>query len=65
MHLNPEFMRSYFNENPIPYGLKKRTNVFQPPVKSFPRGLDSVNFKGSILWNNLPSSIKNSFSNYK
>ena len=35
MHLNPEFMWPYFNENPIPYELRKGTKVFLPPVKSF------------------------------
>ena len=33
------------------------TKVFLPPVKSFRLGLNSVYFGGSILWNNLPSSI--------
>ena len=60
MHLNPEFMWSYFNEKPITYDLRKGTKVFLPPVKSFRLGLNSVHFRGSILWNNLPSSIKNS-----
>ena len=35
MQLNPEFMWPYFNENPIPYELRKGTKVFLPPVKSF------------------------------
>ena len=60
MHLNPEFMWSYFNENPIPYDLRKGIKVFLPPVKLFRLGLNCVHFRGSILWNNLPSSIKNS-----
>ena len=58
MHLNPEFMWSYFNENLISYELTKGAKVFVPPVKSFRLGLNSVHFRGSILWNNLPSSIK-------
>ena len=49
-----------FNESPIPYDLRKGTKVFLPPVKSFRLGLNSVHFRGSILWNDLPSSIKNS-----
>ena len=53
-------MWSYFNENPIPYDLRKGTKAFLPPVKSFRLGLSSVHFRGCILWNNLPSSIKNS-----
>ena len=32
-HLNPEFMWSYFNENLIPYDLRKGIKVFLPPVK--------------------------------
>ena len=60
MHLNPQFMWSYFIEKPITYDLRKGTKVFLSPVKSFPLGLNSVHFRGSILWNNLPSSIKNS-----
>ena len=42
MHLNPEFMWSYFNEKPITYDLRKGTKVFLPPVKSFRLGLNSV-----------------------
>ena len=60
MHLNPEFMWFYFNEKPNTYDLRKGTKVFPPPVKSFRLGLNSLYFRGSILWNNLPSSIKNS-----
>ena len=56
IHLNPEFLWSYF----IPYHLRKGTKVFLPPVKSFRLGLNSVHFIESIPWNNLPSSIKNS-----
>ena len=60
MHLNPKFMWSYFNENPIPYDLREGIKVFLLPVKSVRFGLNSLHFRGSILWNNLPSSIKNS-----
>ena len=60
MHLNPEFMWSYFDKNPIPSDLRKGIKVFLPPVKSFRFGLNSIHYRGSILWNKLPSSIKNS-----
>ena len=49
-HLNPEFMRSYFNENPISYDLRKGTKVFLPPVKSFRLGLNSAHFKKQELF---------------
>ena len=60
MHLNPEFMWSQFNENPIPCNFRNGIKVFLPPVKSFRFGRNSIHFRGSIIWNNLPSSIKNS-----
>ena len=49
MHLNPKFKWSYFNENPIPYDLRKGTKVILPPVKSFRLVLNSVHLRGSIL----------------
>ena len=52
-------MWSSFNENPIPYDLRKEIKVFLLPVKSFRLGLNSTHFRGNIPWNNLPSSIKN------
>ena len=58
MHANPEFLWFYFNL--IPYDLRKGTKVFLPPVKSFDLGLNSVHFRGSILRDNLPLSVKNS-----
>ena len=39
MHLNPEFMRHYFNENPIAYDLRKRTKVFLQAARLFRLGL--------------------------
>ena len=40
IHLNPEFMWSYFNENPLPYDLRKGTKVFLPPIKSIRQGIN-------------------------
>ena len=53
-------MWSYFNENPIPYDLRKGIKVLLPPVKSFRFGLNSIHFRESIIWNNLLPSMKNS-----
>ena len=41
MHLNPEFMRHYFNENPIAYDLRNGTKVFLQAVRLFRLGLKS------------------------
>ena len=60
MHLNSEFMWFYLNDSPIPCDLRKGIKVFLPPVKLFRSGLTSTHFRGTVLWNNLPSSIKNS-----
>ena len=60
MSANPEFMWFYFNENPIPYDLRKGTKLLLPPVKSFDLGLNSAYFRGSILRDSLLSSIENS-----
>ena len=60
MHLNPEFMWSYFNENLIPYEIRQEAKKFLPPVKTFRFGFNYIHSRGGILWNNLPLSIKNS-----
>ena len=39
---------------------KKASKLFLPPGKSFYLGFNSVYFKWSISWSNLPSSVKNS-----
>ena len=55
----------YFSENPIPYDLRKATKVFQLPVKSFRLGLNSVHFRGSILWDNSPIKISQTINEFK
>ena len=46
MHLNTQFMWSYFEEKPIPYNLRDGSKLV-------------LRFGGSLLWNNLPVSLKN------
>ena len=58
--INPSFMWPYFRNNPIPYDLRKGSKVFLPPTRSPRYGINSLLFQGSLLWNNLPSSVKNS-----
>ena len=59
MHFNPEFMWHCFNTNPIPYNLKKGSRLLIPPAKSVNFGTNSITFRGSLLWNNLPLRLKN------
>ena len=60
MHLNPELMWSYFNQNPIPYDLRKGIKVFLPPVKSFRLSLNSVHFRGASCRITFFRQLKNS-----
>ena len=60
MHFNPEFMWHCFNTNPIPYNLRKGSRLLIPPAKPVNFGTNSITFRGSLLWNNLPLRLKNS-----
>ena len=59
MHLNPQFMWSYFEEKPMPYNLRDGSKLVLPKTKSSRFGINSLQFRGSVLWNNLPVSLKN------
>ena len=59
-NLNPHFMRDYFQMNFSPYDLRKRNTLHLPPAQSARQGINSLLFRGSLLWNNLPREIKES-----
>ena len=59
MHLNPPFMWSYFQEKPKPYNLRDGSKLVLPKTKSSRFGINSLRFRGSLLWNNLPVPVKN------
>ena len=58
MPVNPEFMLSYFNENTIPYNSRNGNRLLLPPAKTVKFGINSLIFRGSLLWNNLPLNLK-------
>ena len=60
MHLNPGFLWSYFSEKPLPYNLRNGNSLKLPQVKSYRFRINSLHFRGGMLWNNLPFSVKNS-----
>ena len=60
MHLNTGFMWSCFSEKPLPYNLRNGSSLQLPHVKSYRFGINSLRFRGSMLCNNLPFSVKNS-----
>ena len=61
-YLNTKFMCSFFTHKEIPYNLRKAEVLSLPPGKSTYYGTNSVPFRGSLIWNNLPSYIKSSRS---
>ena len=50
-------MWSYFNENAIPYNLRKGTKVFLPQVKSFRLGLNSSSIKNIQTINEFKAKL--------
>ena len=60
MNINPEFMWEFFNKNPLQYNLRKGDIVYLPPARSSCYGINSLAFRGSLLWNSLPSNVKQS-----
>ena len=60
--INPEFMWPYFTYNNISYNLRKGPILYLPSTHSTYYGTNSVNFRGSLVWNNLSRDIKSSKS---
>ena len=60
MNINPEFMWEFFNKIPVQYNLRKGDIAYLPPAISSCYGIDSLALCGSLLWNSLPSNVKQS-----
>ena len=60
--INPEFTWFYFSYNNISYNLWKGPILYFPSMRSTYYGTNSVHFRGSLIWNNLPRDIKSSKS---
>ena len=43
----------------MPYNLRDGSKLILPKTKSSRFGINSLRFRGSLLWNNLPVSVKN------
>ena len=56
------FMCSSFTHKEIPNNLGKGQVLPLPPARSTYYGTYSVHFRGSLIWNDLPSYIKSSRS---
>ena len=58
--LKPGFMWSFFERNHTPNYLRRGDLLLLPPAKSIRYGVNSLAFRGSLLWNNLPPQVKES-----
>ena len=61
-NLNPEFMWNYFNFSALPYELRKGNKVNLPQTRTCRYGINSLIFRGPLLWNNLSQNVKESHS---
>ena len=59
MHVNQEFMWSYFIENTIPCNLRNGSRLLLlSPAKSVKFGNNSLIFRENLFWNNLSLNLK-------
>ena len=58
MKTNPDFIWEFYIRKPIPCDLRTGEKLYLPTVNLTRYGLNSLIFRGSLLWNNLPTSIK-------
>ena len=61
-NLNSELTWPFFQNKSLPYNLRNGNFCVLLSALSFHYGINSVQFRGSLLWNNLPISVKQSVS---
>ena len=57
-HLNPEYMWDFFVKKDVPYNLRTKEICKLPSVSSQRYGINSLSFRGSLLWNALSDDLK-------
>lgn len=55
---SPSFLWDMFDIKPSPYTLRSGVRLCLPPTRTQTFGLNSLTFRGSLLWNSLPTSLK-------
>ena len=60
--INPEFMWSFFKPKKLSYSLRKGPILNLPKTQSTFYGTNTIHFRGSLIWNNLPVKVKSSNS---
>ena len=51
-------MQEYFIRKDVKYDLRTRDLLQIPAAKSITFGIDSIKFRGSLLWSSIPGLIK-------
>ena len=59
---NPEFMWDYFHTKDVPYSLRSGHLLKIPSVRTKTYGINSLLFRGSLLLNTVPNTIKTASS---
>ena len=57
-HENPSFMGEFFVQRELTYDLRIKNTLQIPPAKTISFGINSLAFRGSILWNAMPNTIE-------
>ena len=57
-NIGPLFMQNLFVKQNIPYNLRTNNLLQLPSTRTVSNGINSVFFRGSLLWNRLPDDIK-------
>ena len=57
MKTNPDFIWDFYTVTSVPYDLRTGEKLYLPAFNTTRFGLNSIIFRGSLLWNNLPTSI--------
>ena len=56
--INPAFMWSFVKPKKLSYNLRKIPILILPRTQSNYYDTNSINFRGSLIWNNLPAKVK-------
>ena len=57
--LNPEIMWDIFSQKTLPYNFRSTNLLKLPSTKTVNHGTNAFVFRGSLIWNYLPDSLKN------
>ena len=57
-HLNSEYMWEFFVKKDVPHNLRTNELYKLPSASSKRYGLNSLSFRGSLLWNTLNDKLK-------